>query len=78
MGWDDVAGIQQRGGTVIGTRSEVSLHLEGRHAAACNLLANGIGLVVIGGDGSPTGNIFRQNGPPSCKTWSRAAISRLK
>jgi 6-phosphofructokinase 1 len=66
MGWDDVAGILQRGGTVIGTaRSEAFRTPEGRHAAACNLLANGIdGLVVIGGDGSLTGaNIFRQEWP---------------
>ncbi len=63
MDWDDVAGILQRGGTIIGTaRSEAFRTPEGRHAAACNLLANGIdGLVVIGGDGSLTG---REHLPP--------------
>ena len=66
LGWDDVGGILQRGGTVIGTaRSEAFRTLEGRHDAACNLLQNGIdGLVVIGGDGSLTGaNVFRQEWP---------------
>ncbi len=66
MSWDDVGGILQRGGTIIGTaRSEAFRTPEGRHEAACNLLHNGIdGLVVIGGDGSLTGaNVFRQEWP---------------
>src|SRR5512138_1070500 len=66
MSWDDVGGILQRGGTLIGTaRSEAFRTPEGRHKAACNMLKNGIdGLVVIGGDGSLTGaNIFRQEWP---------------
>src|SRR5512136_3313584 len=66
MSWDSVGGIIQRGGTVIGTaRSEAFRTPEGRQAAACNLLQNGIdGLVVIGGDGSLTGaNVFRQEWP---------------
>ena len=66
MNWDSVGGILQRGGTVIGTaRSEAFRTPEGRHAAASNLLKNGIdGLVVIGGDGSLTGaNVFRQEWP---------------
>ena len=66
MSWDDVGGILQRGGTVIGTaRSEEFRTPEGRRTAACNLLQNGIdGLVVIGGDGSLTGaNVFRQEWP---------------
>jgi 6-phosphofructokinase 1 len=66
MTWDSVAGILQRGGTIIGTaRSEAFRTPEGRRAAARNLLLNGIdGLVVIGGDGSLTGaNQFRQEWP---------------
>jgi 6-phosphofructokinase 1 len=66
MTWDSVAGILQRGGTIIGTaRSEAFRMPEGRRAAARNLLLNGIdGLVVIGGDGSLTGaNLFRQEWP---------------
>jgi 6-phosphofructokinase 1 len=70
LSWDDVGGILQRGGTVIGTaRSEDFRTPEGRHKAACNMLQNGIdGLVVIGGDGSLTGaNIFRQEWPAILK-----------
>ena len=66
MTWDSVAGILQRGGTIIGTaRSEAFRMAEGRRAAARNMLLNGIdGLVVIGGDGSLTGaNQFRQEWP---------------
>lgn len=66
MAWDSVAGILQRGGTVIGTaRSEAFRTPEGRRAAARNMIQNGIdGLVVIGGDGSLTGaNLFRQEWP---------------
>jgi 6-phosphofructokinase 1 len=66
MTWDSVAGILQRGGTIIGTaRSEAFRMPEGRRAAARNLLLNGIdGLVVIGGDGSLAGaNLFRQEWP---------------
>jgi len=63
MHWNDVGGIMQRGGTVIGTaRSAAFRTREGRLAAARNLLERGIDrLVVIGGDGSLTGaNLFRQ------------------
>ncbi len=63
MDWNDVGGIMQRGGTVIGTaRSAAFRTREGRLAAARNLLERGIDrLVVIGGDGSLTGaNLFRQ------------------
>ena len=57
LGWDDVGGIQQRGGTVIGTaRCAPFRERAGRRAAARNLLEHGIDrLVVIGGDGSLTG-----------------------
>ncbi len=62
MGWDDVSGILQRGGTVIGTArcAEFRTH-EGRLKAAKNLLECEIDrLVVIGGDGSLTGaDLFR-------------------
>ena len=66
MTWDSVAGILQRGGTVIGTaRSEEFRTRDGRLAAARNLLQQEIdGLVVIGGDGSLTGaNLFRKEWP---------------
>ena len=63
MSWDDVGGIMQRGGTVIGTaRCAAFRTREGRLQAAKNLLERDIDrLVVIGGDGSLTGaNLFRQ------------------
>ncbi len=63
MGWDDVGGILQQGGTIIGSaRSDEFRTREGRRKAALNLVNNSIdALVVIGGDGSLTGaNIFRQ------------------
>jgi 6-phosphofructokinase 1 len=66
MGWGDVGGILQEGGTVIGTaRSSVFRTREGRLQAARNLLEREIdSLVVIGGDGSLTGaNLFRQEWP---------------
>src|SRR5262245_29233394 len=54
MNWDDVGGIMQQGGTVIGTaRCAAFRTREGRLQAAKNLLERGIDrLVVIGGDGS--------------------------
>ena len=63
---EDVGGILQRGGTVIGTaRSEAFRTREGRRRAARNLVVRGIdGLVVIGGDGSLTGaDRFREEWP---------------
>ncbi len=63
MRWEDVGGILQRGGTIIGTaRSAAFRTHEGRRQAAKNLLVHGIDrLVVIGGDGSLTGaNVFRR------------------
>ncbi len=63
MGWNDVGGIMQRGGTMIGTaRCAAFRTREGRLKAAKNLVERGIDrLVVIGGDGSLTGaNLFRQ------------------
>jgi 6-phosphofructokinase 1 len=61
--WNDVGGIMQRGGTIIGTARCAEFRTrEGRLLAAKNLVDRGIDrLVVIGGDGSLTGaNIFRQ------------------
>lgn len=57
MGWEDVSGILQLGGTVIGTaRCAAFRDLEGRRAAVRNLVQIGIDrLAVIGGDGSLTG-----------------------
>lgn len=63
MAWNDVGGILQQGGTIIGSaRSSDFYTRPGRRKAALNLIRNGIqGLVVIGGDGSLTGaNLFRQ------------------
>ncbi len=63
MGWSDVGGILQEGGTIIGSaRSTAFRQREGQRKAALNLITNGIqGLVVIGGDGSLTGaNHFRR------------------
>lgn len=67
MRWEDVGGILQLGGTVIGTaRSDGFRTREGRRQAAQNLVEREIDrLVVIGGDGSLTGaNLFRQEWPP--------------
>ncbi len=66
IGWNDVGGILQQGGTVIGSaRCAAFRQRPGRLKAARNLVENGIeGLVVIGGDGSLTGaHIFRQEWP---------------
>ncbi|HSM59023.1 MAG TPA: 6-phosphofructokinase [Candidatus Sulfomarinibacteraceae bacterium] len=64
--WNDVGGILQRGGTVIGSaRCPEFRTRDGRLAAAHNLIQNQIeGIVVIGGDGSLTGaDIFRREWP---------------
>jgi 6-phosphofructokinase 1 len=55
--WDDVSGILNRGGTVLGTaRSAAFREREGRRRAAYHLVELGIDrLVVIGGDGSLSG-----------------------
>jgi 6-phosphofructokinase 1 len=61
--WDDVSGILNRGGTVIGTaRSLEFRERPGRLKAVEHLLEHGIDrLVVIGGDGSLTGaDLLRQ------------------
>lgn len=73
MGWNDVGGILQRGGTAIGSaRSEEFRHRSGRLKAAQNLVEKDIeGLIVIGGDGSLTGaHIFRQEWPELLKELS--------
>eukprot|EP01097_Dermamoeba_algensis_P006281 TRINITY_DN3931_c0_g1_i1.p1 TRINITY_DN3931_c0_g1~~TRINITY_DN3931_c0_g1_i1.p1 ORF type:complete len:748 (-),score=212.22 TRINITY_DN3931_c0_g1_i1:89-2332(-) len=62
IGWDDVGGTLNLGGTYIGTaRCAEFRTIEGRRAAALNLIKNFIDvLVVIGGDGSLTGaDLFR-------------------
>jgi len=66
MQWEDVSGMLNRGGTIIGSaRCPAFRKREGRLQAARNLLARGIDrLIVIGGDGSLTGaNLFRQEWP---------------
>jgi 6-phosphofructokinase 1 len=66
LGWYDVGGILQQGGTAIGTaRSDAFRTRNGRREAAYQLLLNRIdGLVIIGGDGSLTGaDIFRNEWP---------------
>lgn len=57
LSWDDLSGILQHGGTVIGTvRSDDFRERSGRLLAAKHLVQHGIDrLVVIGGDGSLTG-----------------------
>jgi len=63
MQWEDVGGILQQGGTIIGSaRSTAFRTRDGRRKAALNLVTKQIdALVVIGGDGSLTGaNLFRQ------------------
>lgn len=63
LNWNDVGGIMQRGGTIIGTARCADFRTrEGRLVAAKNLVEREIDrLVVIGGDGSLTGaNLFRQ------------------
>lgn len=63
MKWNDVGGILQQGGTVIGSaRCRKFRERDGRLQAAKNLITNGIeALVVIGGDGSLTGANFLHN-----------------
>src|SRR5664279_2612676 len=63
VSWDDVSGILNRGGTLIGTaRSADFRERAGRRRAVLNLLHLGIDrLVVIGGDGSLSGaDLLRQ------------------
>jgi 6-phosphofructokinase 1 len=57
MAWNDVGGILQQGGTVIGTARSADFRTrEGRLRGVKHLLEREIdGLVVIGGDGSLTG-----------------------
>src|ERR671914_2993156 len=55
--WNDVSNIVNRGGTVIGTaRSAAFRQRDGRLRAVHHLVQHGIDrLVVIGGDGRPSG-----------------------
>jgi 6-phosphofructokinase 1 len=57
LGWNDVGGILQKGGTFLGTaRSDQFRTPEGRRQAALHILEKSIqALVVIGGDGSLMG-----------------------
>src|SRR5918997_3851056 len=57
LDWNDVGGILQAGGTILGTaRSPGFRTPEGRRQAGRHMLERGIdGLVVIGGDGSLSG-----------------------
>ncbi len=67
MGWRDVGGILQQGGTVIGSaRCHRFRERNGRLQAAHNLIKSGIeGLIIIGGDGSLTGAQILQKEWPS-------------
>ncbi|KAI3643353.1 hypothetical protein MP228_012908 [Amoeboaphelidium protococcarum] len=68
--WQDVQGILQQGGTVIGTsRCAEFRTLEGRKQAVLNMVSVGIdSLIVIGGDGSLTGaDYLRQEWPSMIK-----------
>lgn len=62
MGWSDVSGILNKGGTVIGTaRCTAFRELGGRRLAVRNLIDRGIDrVIVIGGDGSLTGTAMLQ------------------
>lgn len=57
IGWNDVGGILQNGGTIIGSaRCQEFRQRSGRLKAARNLVEQAIeGLIIIGGDGSLTG-----------------------
>ncbi|MCW5848593.1 MAG: 6-phosphofructokinase [Anaerolineae bacterium] len=71
LDWNDVGGILQQGGTILGTaRSEAFRKSEGRLAAARHLVELGIdGLVVIGGDGSLSGaDLFSREWPSHLQT----------
>jgi len=64
--WNEVGGILQKGGTVIGSaRCDRFRQRAGRLEAAFNIVTNGIeGLVIIGGDGTLTGaHTLRQEWP---------------
>ena len=66
MSWDDVSGILNRGGTMIGTaRSAEFRERTSRRRAVHNLVERGIDrLIVIGGDGSLSGaDLLRQEWP---------------
>lgn len=87
VGWYDVSGIIQTGGTVIGSaRCKKFRDRAGRKQAAKNLLTNGISnLCVIGGDGSLTGaDLFRKEWPEFIKefieedTFSDNELTHLK
>jgi len=70
VGWDDVSGILNLGGTVIGTaRSAQFRDKAGRQRAVRNLLGQRIDrLIVIGGDGSLSGaDLLRQEWPDHVK-----------
>ncbi|KAF8149841.1 6-phosphofructokinase [Crassisporium funariophilum] len=70
VGWDDVRAWFSQGGTLIGTARSVAFRtIEGRTAAAHNLIKEGIdALVVCGGDGSLTGaDVFRSEWPDIIK-----------
>ncbi len=62
MGWGDVSGILNKGGTIIGTaRCAAFREGSGRRRAVRNLIARGIDkVIVIGGDGSLTGTALLQ------------------
>ena len=71
LDWNDVGGILQQGGTILGTaRSEAFRRPEGRLAAARHLVELGIdGLIVIGGDGSLSGaDLFSREWPSHLQT----------
>src|SRR6476659_9355349 len=66
MSWDDVSGVLNRGGTMIGTaRSAEFRERPSRRRAVYNLIERGIDrLIVIGGDGSLSGaDLLRQEWP---------------
>ena len=66
LGWSDVSGILNLGGTIIGTARSADFRThEGMKRACRNLIWEGIDrVVVVGGDGSLTGtSLLRQHWP---------------
>ncbi|NHB83750.1 hypothetical protein G7085_00920 [Tessaracoccus sp. HDW20] len=76
LGWSDVSGILNKGGTVIGTARSTGFRTrEGQLLAVENLVRAGIDrLIVIGGDGSLTAAVpCASAGRATSPNWRRPA-----
>jgi 6-phosphofructokinase 1 len=81
LGWRDVGGILQAGGTILGTaRSRAFRTPEGRREAARTILRRGLdGLVVIGGDGSLSGaQAFHDEWPAHVAALAEAGVAEAR